>query len=60
MNSDIDEAIPFMDDPGSNEETPAPSLDRVLLDARRKIERRNELLSLRELLDDPLFDMDFE
>jgi hypothetical protein len=60
MNTDTDEVTPFIDDPEWSEEPIASSTDRTLLDARRKIERRKELLSLRELLDDPLFDMDLE
>jgi hypothetical protein len=34
--------------------------DQSVLNARRMIERRKELLELREVLDDPLFDMDFD
>jgi hypothetical protein len=60
MNTDIDEELPFMDAPGVNEENLSPSIDRISLDARRKIERRKELLSLRELLNDPLFETDLE
>lgn len=60
MNTDIDEDMPFIDDDEESEEPVAPPTDRSLLDARRKIERRKELLSLRRLLDDPLFDDDLD
>ncbi|MGD8912751.1 MAG: hypothetical protein PVI97_15625 [Candidatus Thiodiazotropha sp.] len=60
MNTDTDEVMPFIDDPDKSEDLHAFPTDRTLLDARRKIERRKELLSLRELLDDPLFDIDLE
>jgi hypothetical protein len=60
MNTDTEEVMPYIDDPEPTEEPIASPMDRTLLDARRKIERRKELLSLRKLLDDPLFDIDLE
>jgi hypothetical protein len=60
MNTEIDDDIPFSDDSEVSEEPVMPPRDRSQPDIRRKIERRKELLFLRRLLDDPLFDDDLD
>jgi hypothetical protein len=60
MNIDIDEEPTIPDDLDPAIESLVSSTDQSLLNARRKIERRRELLELRDILDDPLFDMDFD
>lgn len=60
MNIDIDEEPPIPDDLEPVVESLVSLADQSLLSAKRKIEQRRELLELRKILDDPLFDMDFD
>jgi hypothetical protein len=58
MNIDIDEYSQFAEDDVLSLEADEILCARINLDARRRLEHRNELLRLRELMYDPLFDMD--
>ncbi len=60
MNIEIDEELPTPDDLEPVTDSAISTVDQSLVNARRKIERRRELRELREMLDDPLFDLDFD